>query len=204
MKSLLAGSLVLLASSASAAPWDLDPGHSSARFAVRHLTIADVVGTLGDVTGTVDLDEANPAASKVVVSIETGAVDTRNKKRDAHLRSKEFLDTRKFPAITFESTKVEKAGEGFKVTGDLTIRGVTRSVTLDVTLSGPVKNPFDRSTTRGVKATTALKREDFGLAWNATLEKGFVVDSEVRVTIDAELRRREEVPAKPAAPAPKN
>lgn len=180
----------LLSPLALAEPWELDPGHSSARFAVKHLGIAEVHGTLGEVNGTVDLNEADLTQSKVEVTIETKDVDSKNKKRDTHLRSKDFLDVRKHPVITFKSTKVEKDGEGFKVTGDLTIRGVTRSVVLSATLTPPVLNPFERSTVRGVKAQTTLNREDFGLTWNATLEKGFLVDTEVRVFIEAELKKR--------------
>jgi polyisoprenoid-binding protein YceI len=186
----LALAVVLWSAAAWAEKWELDPGHSSARFAVRHLTVADVNGTLGDVSGTVELDAADLTRSSVEVRIDARAVDTRNQKRDAHLRSKDFLDVRKFPAITFKSTKVEKDGEGLKVTGELTIRGVTQTVELQVKVSAPVVNPFDKEVTRGVRATAVLKRSAFGLSWNAAVEKGFVVDDEVRVTIDAELRRR--------------
>jgi polyisoprenoid-binding protein YceI len=198
MKTLLASALALFAATAQAAPWDIDPEHATARFLVRHLTVADVTGTLGDVTGSVELNEQDLTQSTVQVSIDTREVDSRNKKRDAHLRSKDFLNVKQFPAITFKSTKVEKADGGLKVTGVLTIRDVARSVTLAATVSDAVQNPFDRTTTRGVKATTTLKREDFGLTWNATLEKGFLVGSDVQVVLDLELRRRDAAPA--AAP----
>jgi polyisoprenoid-binding protein YceI len=181
---------LFLSSLAWAEPWEIDSGHSTARFAVKHLTIADVHGTLGAVKGTVELDLAEPARSSVEVTIDARAVDTRNLKRDAHLRSKDFLDVRKHPAITFKSTRVERVGEDFKVTGDLTIRGKTQSVVLDVRLSRPVQNPFDKSTARGVRAEAKLSRGAFGLTWNATVEKGFLVDDEVRVFIDAELQKR--------------
>jgi polyisoprenoid-binding protein YceI len=186
----LALAVVLFGAAAWAEKWEVDTGHSSARFAVRHLTVADVNGTLGDVTGTVELDAADLARSSVEVRIDARALDTRNLKRDAHLRSKDFFDVRKFPALTFKSTKVEKDGDGLKVTGELTIRGVTQTVELQAKVSEPVVNPFDKEVTRGVKATAVLKRSAFGLSWNAAVEKGFVVDDEVRVTIDAELRRR--------------
>lgn len=180
----------LLAPLALAEPWDLDPDHATARFAVKHLGIAEVHGTLGDVKGTVELNEADLTQSKVEVTIETKDVDSRNKKRDAHLRSKDFLDVRKHPLITFKSTRVEKDGEGYKVTGDLTIRGVTRSVVLAATVTPAVLNPFENAVTRGVRAQTTINREDFGLSWNATLEKGFLVGREVQVFIDAELKKR--------------
>lgn len=182
--------VALFGAAAWAEPWEFDPGHSSARFAVRHLTVADVNGTLGEVTGKVELDAADLTRSSVEVRIDARAVDTKNLKRDAHLRSKDFFDVRKFPAVTFKSTKVEKDGEGLKVTGELTIRGVTQTVELQAKVSEPVVNPFDKEVTRGVRATAVLKRSAFGLSWNAVVEKGFVVDDEVRVTIDAELRRR--------------
>jgi polyisoprenoid-binding protein YceI len=190
MTRLLALAALLAAPFALAEPWEIDPGHSAARFAVKHLTVADVNGTLGDVKGTVELDEQDLTHSSVEVTIDTHALDTRNKKRDAHLKSKDFLDVRKHPAITFKSTHLEKKGDDFLVTGDLTIRGVTRSVVLTAQLSAPVQNPFDKTVTRGVKAEGRINREDFGLTWNAIVEKGYLVDREVRLFIDAELRKR--------------
>jgi polyisoprenoid-binding protein YceI len=187
--SALAAAL-LFAPLALATPWEVDPGHSSARFSVKHLTVAEVHGALGEVKGTVELDEADLTRSRVEVTIDARAIETRNLKRDAHLRSKDFLDVRKHPAITFKSTRVERVGEDLKVTGDLTLRGVTRPVVLEVKLSAAIANPFDKTLTRGVKATATIDREAFGLVWNAPVEKGFLVDQKVQVFIDAELRKR--------------
>lgn len=181
--------LALFAPAAAAETWEIDPGHATARFEVRHLGIADVQGELGDVTGKVELDEADLARSTVEAQIDARAIDTRNPRRDAHLRSKDFLDVRRFPTISFKSTRIDREGELWRVQGDLTIRGVTRRVTLEASLTPPVKNPFDRTVRRGVRATTAIKREDFGLTWNATLERGFLVGSEVRIALDLELVR---------------
>ncbi len=199
--------LVLSPALALASTWDIDPAHSTVEFSVRHMMVTTVKGQFQKVKGTVELDEKDPTKSTVEVSIETASIDTREAKRDAHLKSPDFFDAAKFPALTFKSTKIEKAGKGkFKVTGDLTMHGVTKSVVLAV--EGPsasIKDPFGR-TVRGVMATGKLDRKDWGMIWNKALDSGgMVVSDEVKLDINAELAERAATPPaaaeKPATPA---
>ena len=199
--------LVLSPALALASTWDIDPAHSTVEFSVRHMMVTTVKGQFQKVKGTVELDEKDPTKSTVEVSIETASIDTREAKRDAHLKSPDFFDAAKFPALTFKSTKIEKAGKGkFKVTGDLAMHGVTKSVVLAV--EGPsasIKDPFGR-TVRGVMATGKLDRKDWGMIWNKALDSGgMVVSDEVKLDINAELAERAATPPaaaeKPATPA---
>jgi polyisoprenoid-binding protein YceI len=170
--------------------WQIDPAHTHAIFGVRHLVISTVKGEFGKTTGTLVLDDADVTKSKVEATIDATTVNTREPKRDEHLRSADFFDVAKHPTLTFKSTKVEKAGEGkLRVAGDLTIRGVTKSVTLDI--SGPtqeIKDPWGNAK-RGVSATTKINRKDFGLAWSKSIEAGPVVGDEVTIEIEAELAK---------------
>lgn len=170
--------------------WQLDPAHTHAIFGVRHLVITTVKGEFGKTTGTLVLDEADVTRSKVEATIDVTTLNTREPKRDEHLRSPDFFDVAKHQTITFKSSKVEKAGEGkLKVTGDLTIRGVTKSVTLDV--AGPtkeIKDPWG-NVKRGVSATGKINRKDFGLNWSKTIEAGPVVGDEVTIEIESELAK---------------
>jgi polyisoprenoid-binding protein YceI len=170
--------------------YKLDSTHASAQFKVRHLMVASVRGELGEVTGEVQLDAADPSRSTATARIDVTAINTRNADRDAHLRSADFLDVANFPALTFRSTAVRATGPGeLKVDGELTLRGTTRPVTLSVELSDEIKDPWG-NVKRGLTATTRLDRRAFGLTWNAALETGGVVVGEnVDVTIEAELVR---------------
>ena len=198
---LLAASFLLLSPAlAHASTWDVDPAHSTVEFSVRHMMVTTVKGQFQKVKGTVELDEKDPTKSTVEVSIETASIDTREAKRDAHLKSPDFFDAAKFPTLTFKSTKVEKAGKGkFKVTGDLTMHGITKAVVLAV--EGPsasIKDPFGR-TVRGVMATGKLDRKDWGMTWNKALDSGgLVVSDEVKLEINAELAERTATPPAPA------
>ncbi len=192
--------LVLSPALAQASTWDIDPAHSTVEFSVRHMMVTTVKGQFQKVKGTVDLDEKDPSKSTVEVSIETASIDTREAKRDGHLKSPDFFDAAKFPALTFKSTKIEKAGKGkFKITGDLTMHGITKPVVLAVEgPSAPMKDPFGR-TVRGVMATGRLDRKDWEMTWNKALDTGGVlVSDEVKLDINAELAER---PATPPAPA---
>jgi polyisoprenoid-binding protein YceI len=159
----------------------VDKVHSEATFEVRHL-ITKVRGRFTDFDGTIQLDEQNPAASTVKLSIRTASVDTNVADRDAHLRSADFFDVEKFPTIEFVSSRVEKAGpDRFVATGNLSIRGITREVTIPVTALGTAKDPWG-NVKAGFEAETTLNRKDFGLTWNAALETGgFLVGDEVKV-----------------------
>lgn len=167
--------------------WTVDPSHSNVEFAVRHLMISTVKGRFGEVSGTVHADPASPATGKVDITIGVGSVDTREPQRDAHLRSADFFDAEQFPSMTFRSTRIEGQGDRFTVAGDLTIRGVSRPVVLDVTSEGLGKDPWGGERA-GFSAVTKIKRSDFGLTWNQVLEAGGVaVSDEVRIALDVEL-----------------
>lgn len=179
---------------ALAAPtvWDVDTSHASAQFKVRHLMVSHVRGELGPVTGTVWLDEQDVTRSRVEVSIDARRLDSRDQKRDEHLRSADFLDVEKHPHVTFKSKAVRKeAGGKLKVTGDLTIRGVSRPIVLDVDpLPAAVNDPWG-NVKRGATARATINRSDWGLTWNAALETGgVVVGDKVAIEIEAELVKR--------------
>lgn len=172
--------------------WEIDPAHSSVLFAVRHLMVATVRGEFGKVTGTVTLDENDPTKSSIEATIDATSINTRNAKRDEHLRGPDFFDVEKYPTMTFKSTKIEALGEGkFKVSGDLTMHGVTKEVVLAVEgTTTPVKDPMGRVKLGG-GATTTLNRKDFGIVYNRPLETGgILIGEEVDVTIDVELTRQ--------------
>ena len=175
-----------------AAPWEFDPAHTGVHFKVRHLMISSVRGEFEKVSGKIVYDEADVTKSTADITIDTGSINTRVVKRDEHLRSPDFLDVAKHPAITFKSKRVDKAGNGtLKMTGDLTIRGVTKEVVL--TVEGPtpaIKDPGGNFRVGG-HATTKINRKDFGLTWNKPLETGGVgVGDEVEITIDVEIYKK--------------
>jgi polyisoprenoid-binding protein YceI len=179
------------AAATTAITYQFDPAHSSANFKVRHMMISNVRGEFGKLTGTVTHNTDNPAASSATAEIDVASINTREPQRDTHLKSPDFFDVEKYPTITFRSKKIEPAGpSSHKVTGDLTIRGVTREVVLNV--EGPTlehKDPWGNIRS-GLEATTKISRKDFGLIWNQALETGGVlVGDEVEISIDAELIR---------------
>jgi polyisoprenoid-binding protein YceI len=172
--------------------WQVDPAHSSAQFVVRHMGISNVQGAFTKVTGTVQLDEADVTKSVVNATIDVGSVDTREPDRDKDLRSERFFDTTKFPTMTFQSKKIVRGSDGkLKVTGDLTLHGVTREVTFDVDGPSPaIRDPWG-NTRRGVSASTKINRKDFGLNFNALLGTGeVVVGDAVAITLDVELVKK--------------
>jgi polyisoprenoid-binding protein YceI len=174
-----------------AVTYTIDPAHSAAGFKVRHLMVANVRGEFPALKGTVVFDASNPANSRVEATIDVKSLTTRDEQRDAHLKSPDFFDVEKFATITFVSRKVAKAAPGeWRVTGDLTIHGVTKEVTLDVEGPTPeVRDPWGNTKT-GVTASTKVSRKDFGLTWNVALETGGVlVGEEVQISIEAELAR---------------
>lgn len=176
---------------ATAATWSIDPAHSSVQFAVRHLMVSTVRGTFNKFAGTVSFDEANPAGGSVEATIDAASIDTREPKRDEHLRNADFLDVAKYPSITFKSKKVvKKSDTRFDVIGDLTLHGVTREVTLDVGGSPKeIKDPFGNTKLGGV-AHAKLDRRDFGITWSKALDGGgLVVGNEISIIIDVELAK---------------
>jgi len=176
------------------ATYQIDSQHAGAHFKVRHMMISNVKGEFSHVTGSVEFDPSNLAACHVEASIDAATVSTREPDRDKHLKSRDFLDVNRYPAITFRSTKVVAAGKDrYEVAGDLTIRGVTCGVTLHVESVTPEIKDTDGLWRRGASATTRIERKDFGLTWNAVLESGgFVVGDDVDITIDVELVRKAE------------
>lgn len=172
------------------AEWNIDPDHSVAGFAIRHLMITNIRGTLTGITGTILFDPAAIENSSVEASLPVAGISTGNKKREEHLMTADFFDVGRFPVMTFRSTSVEKTGSNRgKITGDLTLRGVTRSVTMDGEYFGPIKSPADLGgeTTIGFSASLAINREDFGIMWNVPFDNGnLVVGKEVEITIDIE------------------
>lgn len=182
--------LALLAPlTALAATYKLDPAHTTIGFKVKHLMIANVKGVFEKFNGTVVIDESNIAKSKVNVSIEMASINTNIAKRDEHLRSGDFFDIAKFPVMTFDSTKVEQASaDTLKVTGNLTIRGVTKQVVLTVDgPTGEIKGP-QGDFRRGASASATINRHDFGVSWSKKLDGGgLVVADDVYISIDTEL-----------------
>lgn len=175
------------------ATWSIDPAHSHVEFGVKHLMIATVKGRFAVVRGTVRTDDADPAKAQVEVEVEIDAdsIDTREPQRDAHLKSADFFDVEKFPKLTFVSTRIHDVdGDDFTLTGDLTMHGVTRPVTLSVTREGRGKDPWGGERA-GFSATGKIKRSEFGLTWNQALETGgFVVGDDIKISVDVELVRQ--------------
>src|ERR1700676_4248030 len=181
---------------AATTEWKIDPQHSAAQFSVRHLAISTVRGAFSKVTGTVLVDDQAISKSAVNVTIDVSTVDTREPARDKDLRSDHFFDVDPFPPMTFKTTKVEQVSPGkLKVTGDLTIRGTTKQVVLDVEgPTAPVKDPWGNQRA-AASASAKINRQDFGVKWNATLDNGgVVVGDDVNITIDAEMIKQ--APAK--------
>ena len=177
--------------------WNIDPSHSAIAFTVRHMVVSKTRGRFTRWNGQIRFDPDDPAASSVEVTIEPGSVDTADAQRDAHLRSADFFDVEKFPLATFRSTKVEdREGDRYRITGDLTLRGVTKPVVLDVTYEGAGKDPWGGERA-GFSASTSLDRKQFGLEWNKALETGgLLVGEKVDLTLEIEAVRQ---PAQKAA-----
>jgi polyisoprenoid-binding protein YceI len=168
--------------------WQIDAAHSEIQFSVRHMMISTVRGRFNQFTGTVEADEQNPIGAKVDVRIDAASINTREEKRDAHLRSPDFFNAEQFPYITFTSTRVEQidANNG-KLYGNLTIRDVTRPVVLDVEYAGQAKSPWG-TTSAGFNAQTKINRKDWGLNWNVALETGgWLVSDQITINIELEL-----------------
>lgn len=192
MKRLLSfwiGAILLVPAYATATTYTIDPDHTSIQFKVRHMMATNVVGAFQKFAGTVELDDKEITKSRVAITIDTASLNSYVAKRDEHLRSPDFFDVAKYPTMTFVSQNVVADGPGrLKITGDLTIRGITKRVLLDV--EGPSaesKDPWGNMR-RGATATTKIYRQDFGLTWNKALETGGVaVGDEVLITLEVEL-----------------
>ena len=173
------------------ATWKIDPAHSSVSFSIKHMMIAKVHGAFDKVSGTLQYDASDVSKSSVEATIETASINTREAQRDTHLKSADFFDVEKYPSITFKSKKIEGSGEEFKVTGDLSIHGVTKEVVIAV--EGPSSEMKDAwgNTKIGISGQTKIKRKDFGLNWNAALEAGGVlVGDDVNITLEIQFAKQ--------------
>lgn len=168
--------------------WAFDPSHTSAKFQARHLMISNVNGQFDVVTGTIDFNEAAPEKTVVDVKIAADSVNTKDEKRDGHLKSPDFFDAANYPTIEYKSTRVERTGESTaKMHGDLTIKGISKPVVLDVEFLGKAKAPWG-SWSAGFEAKGKINREDWGLTWNVPLEQGgWLVGKDIKIDIAAEL-----------------
>ena len=172
------------------APWQIDTAHTEIEFSVRHLMISNVKGRFANPAGAVSFDPDHPGSLQLDVTIPVATIDTRNEQRDAHLRSADFFDAKDFPTMTFKGTRIKgDTSSRFKLIGDLTIRGNTREVTLDVTSEGAGADPWGNDRL-GFSATGKINRKDFGLTYNQALETGgVVVGDEIKIIINTELMR---------------
>src|SRR6266542_43385 len=178
--------------------WDIDTSHSAIHFWVRHMVISKVHGRFAKWSGAIELDEQDPSRSSVEVRIDAASIDTQVADRDAHLRSADFLDVARYPHLSFRSTRIEKIGQGYRVTGELELHGIAREVTLDAEFAGTGKDPWGNERA-GFSAKAALDRREFGLVWNAALEAGGVlVGEKVEIAIELEAVKKA-VAAAPAA-----
>lgn len=191
-KAAVAMAAVLTAASAEARTrWELDPSHTELGFRVRHLMVSWTRGRFGKFAGTLELDEQDLTRSKVSVRIDPRTIDTGWKERDDHLRSADFFDVERYPELTFESTRVEQAGDHLRLTGELKVHGVAKEVTLDAEPLTPVsKDPWGNLHV-GTRATAKLSRREFGLSWNKALETGGVaVGDEIELALEIEFVRK--------------
>jgi polyisoprenoid-binding protein YceI len=197
--SLTAASLLVLAATGRAETYNVDKAHSEVTFSVRHMGVSRVGGRFNDVSGTIDGDPKKPEAASVSFNVKTASVDTNQEGRDKHLKSPDFFDVDKFPEITFKSSKIAAKGTGkYDVTGTLTMHGVSKEITLPVTMAGPVSDGRGGQKV-GFETATTLNRKDYGITWNKALDAGgVVVSEEVQVSISFEANQ-----AKPEAPPAK-
>ena len=184
--------LATLPGFAQVSDWQIDSAHSATQFSVRHMMVSNVRGQFGKTTGSARFDPKDPTKATLEVSVDVASIDTREPKRDAHLKGADFFDAQKFPVITFRSKRVEAAGAGrLKLVGDLTMHGVTREVTLDVEGPTPELKDAKGGGRIGAVATARISRKEFGMTWNRAIEAGGVaVSDEVAITIDVELVRK--------------
>jgi polyisoprenoid-binding protein YceI len=183
--------MTAIATTPGTTTWQLDPVHTSIEFAVKHLMIVTVKGSFTGIEASIVVDDSKPAGANVNVKIDTATITTKNEQRDAHLRSGDFFDVDTYPTITFAGKRIIGEAQGaFQLVGDLTIRGVTKEITLDATFEGRAKDPWG-GTRIGYSASGKIRRSEFGLTWNQVLEAGGVaVGDEVKISVDAQFVRK--------------
>lgn len=183
-------SVLGLCAASAADSYEIDAAHTTVGFSVAHLVISDVHGKFKTFSGTILVDEQDPAKSSVDVRIEVGSIDTADEKRDEHLRGPDFFDAKKHPQITFKSEKIAKDGKGFVATGTLTLKGVAKTVSIPFAAAGPIVDPWGK-TRRGFKGSLKLNRQDFGVSWSKTLDGGgLMVGDEVTVDLSVEAVKK--------------
>jgi polyisoprenoid-binding protein YceI len=179
--------------------WDLDPAHSQIEFAVRHMMVTTVRGQFRKFSVAVDFDEAEPERSTVEAHIDASSIDTGMEARDAHLQSPDFFDAAQFPELVFRSTHIARAGDGYRIGGDLTIKGETRPVTLDAEIGGVVPN-LQGGRRAAFSATTKISRKAWGLTWNVALESGgLLVGDDIKISLDVAVLQAEAAATKQTA-----
>lgn len=183
--------LAALPIAAQTASWKIDPNHSAAHFTVRHMAVSNVTGTFDKISGSAEMEDKDLTKSSVDAVIDVSSVDTRIEARDKDLRSDHFFDVAKYPTMEFKSKKIEKQGDGYKMTGDLTMHGVTKEVTLNVDEpSSVITDPYG-NLRRGFSASTTINRKDWGMTYNNLLQTGeAVVGDNIKIQIDVELVRK--------------
>jgi len=194
---VIAAATLFSSAVAQAVTFEIDPVHTTVQFSVRHMMVSNVRGTFDKVSGTVNLDAADPTKSTVEATIDVNSINTREPKRDTHLKSPDFFDAAKYPTITFKSKSVTKVGDGkYQATGDLTIHGVTKEAVLDIEGSPkPITDPMGNLKVGGT-VHTKINRKDFGMTWSKSLDGGGVmVGDDVDITIDVELAQKKSAPA---------
>ena len=166
--------------------WKLDPSHSTVEFSAKHLMITNVKGRITDVEGTIHMNQKDLQNSSVEATLKATSLDTRIDQRDQHLRSADFLDVEKYPEIKFRSTRIQGDKQSFKLIGDLTIRDVTKPITLDVEFEGETKDPWGGDRV-GFSASGKIDRRDFGLTWNQALETGgLVLGNDIKIGLEVQ------------------
>lgn len=169
----------------------IDAVHSNIGFSIKHLTVSDVQGNFKTFSGSIILDEKDPNATQLEATIETKSINTQNEARDAHLRNADFFDADANPTITFKSTAVTSKGNTLNVAGELTIKGVTKPISLTLTISGPIKSPMSGDNVIGISGQTKINRQDFGVKWNKQMDQGgYILGDEVAVSINLEAHKK--------------
>jgi polyisoprenoid-binding protein YceI len=191
---LLLSALGPAAAAAEPMPLKVDPSHSSVSFTIRHF-VSNVPGRFKDFEGVIQHDRQKPEASSVSFTVQAGSIETDNDERDEHLRSADFFDVQKFPTLTFTSTSVKaKDADELDVTGDFTLHGVTRRITIPVQVLGTVKGPHGEKA--GFETSFTINRKDYGIVWNRVLDAGPMLGDDVRITVSVEANRQDVQPAK--------
>jgi polyisoprenoid-binding protein YceI len=187
--SLIVGSFMAMTSFAQNTTWSVDKTHTNIGFTVTHMMVSEVDGNFKSYDGSIKSDKPDFSDAKFTFSVDVASVNTGNDQRDGHLKGDDFFSAEKFPKISFESTSLKANGKGkYKMPGNLTMKGVTKSVTFDLVYNGTVKDPYG-NTKAGFKAVGKIKRKDFGLTWNTMVEAGPAVSDEVELNIKGEFAK---------------